>query len=82
MILGLFYFILLLLLLCRTFGIAENYALFRVKSFNQKFGWRKENDILHVCFLAKDHFRKHIESLHVVLVLPVSCEATPHEAAV
>ena len=42
---------------------------------------------LHNCtncgniFRAKDHFPKHVESLHcVALVLPVSCVATPRGA--
>ena len=50
MILSLFYCIVLLLLLCRKFGIAENYALFGVKIVSPKFGWCKENDIFHVWY--------------------------------
>ena len=48
-ILSKLYCIWLLTLLCREFGIAENYALFGVDLFCLKFGWCKENDILHVC---------------------------------
>ena len=32
-------------------------------------------------FLARDNFPKHMESLHVVLVLPVSFVVTPRRAA-
>ena len=31
-------------------------------------------------FLANDHLPKHMETLHVVFVLPVSCVATPRGA--
>ena len=48
MILNIFIVFLLLSPLCRKFGIAKNYALFGVKQFCLKFGWCKENYILHV----------------------------------
>ena len=49
-----FYCILLLRLLCRSFGIAKNYALFGVKFVSLKFGWCKENDILQVWLSERD----------------------------
>ena len=39
MILSLFYWILLLTLLCHKFGIAKYHALFGVKMFSLNFGW-------------------------------------------
>ena len=53
MILSLFYYILLITVLCRKFDIAENYALFGVKPVSLKFGWCKVSDILQVCFEAE-----------------------------
>ena len=47
-IVSLFHSILLITLLSRIFGIAENYAFFGVKYVNLKFGWCKESDILQV----------------------------------
>ena len=43
-----FFCILLITLLCRQFGIAENHTLFLVKFFSVKLGLCKENDIFQV----------------------------------
>ena len=54
MILSLYYCILLITLLCRKIAIAENDALFGVKSVSLKFGWCKENYIFQVWARARE----------------------------
>ena len=61
MVLSLLYCILLITLLCCIFGIAENYAVFWVKSVSLKSGWCKERDILQVCTQAFTLSLPHIQ---------------------
>ena len=49
MILSIFYCILLIMLLCCKFDIAENYSLLGVKPVTLEFGWWKKIYILQVC---------------------------------
>ena len=69
MTLGLFYFILLITLICRKFYIAASYALFGVTFVSLKFGWCKENYVLQVWYGAVKSIAEQYNQVQCIAVL-------------